>query len=169
MPERLVLDSSAALAVVLGEPDAPAVRERLLDAAGQPLLVPDLFWLEVANVLVRRHGWHADAVVEALRELDQLGIETVQLDRPLLLAALDLATPNGITVYDAAYLALADAADLQLLTLDQDLARAAGDRAAIAPPRGTRESASPYQPDRQRPDWTRHGRYLAELRRAAAS
>jgi predicted nucleic acid-binding protein len=167
MPDGLVLDSSAALSVVLAEPATGRVRDALERTIGEPIRVLDLFWLEVVNVLVRRHGWDADAVVEAVRELDVLGLETVPLDRPLLLAALDIAVPSGMTAYDAAHLALAEAADSRLLTLDADLAHRAGTRAALPVERGTRESAVPYDPEPAPPDWTRHGRYLAELRRAA--
>ena len=169
MADALVLDSSAALAILLGEPDAEPVRQHLVDAAGQPLLVLDLFWLEVVNLLVRRHGWDPDAVVEAIRELDELGIETVAPDRPMLLVALDLATIHGITAYDAAHLALAEAADAKLLTLDERLARVAGARAAIQPRRGTAEQLAPYGRAAASVDWVRHGRYLAELRRAACA
>ncbi len=171
MADALVLDSSAALALLLGEPEAPSVRDLLVRAAGRPLLVLDLFWLEVVNVLLRRHGWDANAVVETLRELDELGIETVAPDRPMVLAALDLAATRGISAYDAAHLALAEAADAQLLTLDERLARAAGPRAAIRPGPGTNEERAPYGPAAAgpAPDWARHGRYLAELRRAAGA
>ena len=171
MPDGVVLDSSAALALLLGEPDAVPVRKHLVRAAGRPLLVLDLFWLEVVNVLLRRHGWDANAVVEAVRELDELGIETVAPDRPVVLAALDLAATRGISAYDAAHLAMADAADAEILTLDRGLARAAGTRAAIHPPAGTREEPAPDATHAAvpAPDWARHGRYLAELRRAAAT
>lgn len=167
--EGLVLDTSAALAILLAEPEAPVVRERLLAAAGCPILVLDLFWLEVVNVLVRRHGWETDAVVEAVRELDELGLETVNAGRPMVLAAMDLAVTHGLSAYDAAHLALADAADVPLLTLDARLADAAGARAAIRPRPLAREEPSPYGAAQPPPDWARHGRYLAELRRAAAS
>jgi predicted nucleic acid-binding protein len=169
MPDGLVVDSSAALALLLGELEAPSVRERLVRAAGQQLLVLDLFWLEVINVLVRRHGWDPDAVVQALRELDELGIETIPPDRPMLLAALDLAASRTISAYDAAHLALAEAADASLLTLDERLAAAAGARAAISPGPGTHEERAAYESDVRAPspDWARHGRYLAELRRVA--
>jgi predicted nucleic acid-binding protein len=165
----LVLDSSAALAVLLGEPDGVAIRQHLAEAAGQPIYVLDLFWLEVVNVLIRGRGWDPDGVVEALRELDELGVETVPLDRPLLLAALDLGTGNGITAYDAAHLALAQAAGVRLLTLDRALARAAGDRTSSVPRRATHETPGVYSGEARRPDWARHGRYLAELRRAAGA
>ncbi len=169
MAEALVLDSSAALAILLGEPDAELVRQHLVDAAGQPLLVLDLFWLELVNVLVRCHGWDPDAVVEALRELGELGIETVAPDRPLLLVTLDLAATHDISAYDAAHLALAGAADARLLTLDERLARAAGAHAAIRPRGGTREQMAPYGRVAASVDWVRHGRYLAEPRRAAGA
>lgn len=167
MADGLVLDSSAALALLLGEPEAGRVRVALDRAAGSRLYVLDLFWLEVLNVLVRRHGWDPDAVVEAVRDLDELGIETVAQDRPLLLAALDLASALGLSLYDAAHLALAEVADATLLTLDGRLARAAGARAALRPSPGTHEEKAAYGSDPS-PDWARHGRYLAELRRAAA-
>ena len=169
MAEGVVLDSSAALAILLGESGAAPVREHLISAAGQPLLVLDLFWLEVVNVLVRRHAWEPDAVVGAIRELDELGIETVAPDRPLLLASLDLAAIHGISAYDAAHLALAEAADARLLTLDLGLARAAGTRAVLSLPPGSREELAPYGSAAVLPDWARHGRYLAELRRAAGA
>jgi predicted nucleic acid-binding protein len=166
MADGVVLDSSAALAVLLGEAEAPPVRAALAQAVGQPVLVLDLFWLEVGNVLVRRHGWDVDAVIAAVRELDELGIETVALDRPLVLAALDLATRHGISIYDAAHLAVADAAGCRLLTLDERLARAAGARSAIDPGPAARETRIAYRSEESPPDWARHGRYLAELRRA---
>src|SRR5829696_5273349 len=97
MPEALVLDASAALALLLGERDAAQVRDRLAAGAGGRILVLDLFWLEVTNVLARRHRWEGNAVVEAVRELDELGLETVPLHRPLLLAALDLTSALGLT------------------------------------------------------------------------
>ena len=170
MRDRLVLDASGALAVLLGEPDGARVRSVIADAAGGQLLVVDLFWLELVNVLTRRHGWEAGAVVAAIRELDELGLETVAPDRPLLLAALDAAARHGISAYDAAHLALADAADADLLTLDVELARAAGDRSVLPPPHGVGEARVSYgSAAGSGPDWARHGRYLAELRRAAAS
>ncbi len=169
MAEALVLDSSAALAILLGEPEAEPVRRHIVDAADWPLLVLDLFWLEVVNVLVRRYGWDPDAVVEAVRELDELGIETVAPDRPMLLVALDLAATRDISAYDAAHLALAEAADAKLLTLDGRLARAAGGRALIQPRHGANERRAAYGRAPATPDWVRHGRYLAELRRAAGA
>jgi hypothetical protein len=107
-------------------------------------------------------------VVEALREVDDFDLESVRLDRPLLLATLDLQAQFDLSAYEAAYLALADAEDAQLLTLDVELARAAGDRAVRIPGAGRRrlsEEPAPY--GREPVDWARFGPYLARIRAEA--
>jgi predicted nucleic acid-binding protein len=166
--DRLVLDASAALAILRGEPAAGEVVARLRAAleAG-PVRVPDLFWLEVVNVLVRRDGWDPDAVVEAIQALDELGLDTAPVDRPLLLLGLDLMAALGLTAYDAAYLALAEADDAALLTLDDRLSAAAGTRSALRRRHRAGEAPAPYET--RRPSWPRFGRYLADLRRATAT
>ena len=169
MPERLVVDASAALGILLREPGSEEVRRRLADALGGELLVPGQFWLEVTNVLVRRYGRAPDDVVAALRELDEMQLVTVVLDRPAILHGLELMARHGLTAYDAAYLALAEVADAQLLTLDGRLAAAAGGRSAVRRGLRTHEDVEPYGSPVSGPDWTAHGRYLAELRYAAGN
>ena len=167
MAEALVVDASAALGILLREPTAHRARSRLVDALDGRLLVPDHFWLEITNVLVRRYRRGLERVIAALRDLDELGLETVPPDRPALLLGLDLMARHGLTSYDAAYLALAEIEDGLLLTLDAGLARAAGPRSALGLPRAG-ESLAPYGPPAATPRWASHGRYLAELRRQAA-
>src|SRR3989304_4695222 len=99
---RIVLDASAALAILRAETDRAAI-DVVIDrhrAAGGRLLVPDVFWLEVANGLVRRFISSPNQVVEALRALDDLEIESIRLDRPQLLVAIDLATRHRLSAYD---------------------------------------------------------------------
>jgi predicted nucleic acid-binding protein len=165
----LVVDASAMLSLLLREPASEATRAVVIEAVADGLLVPGHFWLEIVNVLVRRYGLSTDQVVAALRELDDIGLETVALDRPQLLLGLDCMARHALTTYDAAYLALAESEDASLLTLDARLARAAGPRSALPPARGVHEALAPYGTATAPPDWARHGRHLAELRRAAAS
>jgi len=158
----LVVDASVALAIVRRESGSDSAAAAIRDAG--ILAVPELFWLEIVNVLLRRHGLRPEVVVEAIRELDELDLTTVQLDRPTSLLALDQAARSGLTAYDAVYLALAEAADLDLLTLDAALAAAAGPR-AVALDRGNhyaRETPAPYATPGV--DWRRYGPYLARLR-----
>jgi hypothetical protein len=89
--------------------------------------------------------------------------------RPLLLVAPDLAVAHDISAYDAAHLALAEAADAMLITLDLRVARVAGARSLVRP----RPGAIPARASNGRvagaPDWARHSRYLAELRRTTGA
>ncbi|TAL05617.1 MAG: PIN domain-containing protein [Chloroflexota bacterium] len=169
MADAIVLDASAAIALLRREPAAEAVRSAL-DTSVE-ILVPDQFWLEIVNVLVRRHRWMADAVVAALRDLDELDLTTTPLGRASLLLALDRAVRFDLTACDAQYLALAEASDAWLLTLDAELAGAAGGRALPVPgvsarsPRLAEERAG-YG---ESLDWSRLGRYLADLRADAGA
>jgi predicted nucleic acid-binding protein len=165
----IVFDASAAIALIRREPAWPAIAEVLRVSAREvvQLLAPEAFWLEVVNVLVRRHGLPPSEVVEALRELDDLGVDSVRIDRPLLLVTIDLQARFGLSAYDAAYLALAESEDARLLTLDHQLIRAAGARAirlpGVAEGRLSEEPAAYGEPV----DWARFGAYLARLRAEA--
>src|SRR3990172_1691141 len=70
----LVIDASAALAHVVGEPDAARVEGMLRDR--DDLLVPWIFWTEIINVLGRRHRWQGSRVLEAVYDLEQLPLLT---------------------------------------------------------------------------------------------
>lgn len=124
-----VLDSAAALAWVLpGEGGAGA--DAALDLVTEKgALVPALWRLEVANVLLmaeRRKRITYEQRVRALAGLEQLPIasdpETVAR---AWAGTIDLAAAHGLTVYDAAYLELALRTGLPLATLDRALIQAA--------------------------------------------
>jgi predicted nucleic acid-binding protein len=167
MTRGLVVDASVALAIVRGQPGSDAAAA-LLREAGE-LAVPELFWLEVVNVLLRRHALPPEVVVEAIRELDELDLTTMHLDRPTLLLALDQATRSGLTAYDAAYLALAEAGDMDLLTLDARLAAVAGPRAVALDRRPHRASEAPAPYGASGVNWRRFGPFLARLRTSSSA
>ena len=171
MPERLVLDASAALAFLRGERRGADVAELLARhlATGGAVIVPGIFWLEVTNVLVRRHSLSIEDVLAALRDLDEFGIETVAGDRSLTMLGLDLMMAHGLSAYDAAYLALAVAEDARLLTVDARLDRAGGERSALGHPRGLHETPSAYGSPAVMDALGTHGAFLAELRREVES
>ncbi len=126
--------------------------------------MPDHFWLEVANVLIRRYGVTPDEAVEQLRVVDDFDLRSVRLDRPLLLVALDRQARFGLSSYDAAYLALAETEDGRLLTLDGRLALAAGSRAVPLAALGEGRLSEEPAPYGEPIDWARFGPYLARLR-----
>ena len=168
---RLVLDASVAVAVVRRESTARGAEAALRHArdANATFLVPSLFWLEVINALSRGHRLPPKVVLEAIADLDALELETVELDRPVLLLALDAVVSHGLTAYDAAYLSVAQAADAQLLTADARLAAAAGERALLivdgGPSHAVAETPAPYGGSWA--DWPGAAAYLVELRARA--
>lgn len=163
----LVLDASAAVAIARREAEGAFATAMVVarTRAGERVVVPSHFWLEVANALIRRRGWKSEAIFEAVFELDSLGLETIETDRATLLYAVDLAERHGLTPYDAMYLALTDSIDGDLLTFDQALRDAAGER-ALGPDRGHRlsEPPTPYEHDVTWPDYKGASAYLAKLR-----
>ena len=165
--QPIVLDASAWIAFIRAESPGvmvSAVTSRHRLGSGR-LIVPDHFWLELANVLIRRHGASPEDVVEAFLATDDLEIETIRTDRPTLLLALDLQHRHGLSAYDAVYLALAEAENARLLTLDTRLATAAGIRAIRLDPLGPHHVAEKPAPYVGEPvDWARFGSYLARLR-----
>jgi predicted nucleic acid-binding protein len=168
----LVIDASAMLAILRIEPEHDAVSRVLRAArqAGSDLLVPTGFWLEVVNSLLRRHLWTSERVLEGLHVLDRFGIRDVIVDRPMVLLSLDLAERHGLTSYDAAYLAVAIIERSNLLTLDDDLAAAAGDRAVPLDglPR-VREASVVYEREVTWPNYREASAYLARLRAEAVA
>ena len=164
----IVLDASAGLALVRQEDRSAEVSALVADRVGAGIVVPPIFWLEVVNVLARRHGYSGASVMEAVHTLEAIGIQTLETDRPALLSIIDLVERHQLTAYDAAYLALADSQDAELATADRRMALAAGDRGLlIGPDQGIAEERAAYCP--RQPtwySWPDAGAYLAELRSA---
>ena len=160
--DAVVIDASAAISVLRGEDDGEGVR-RVIGRASPRLLVPDFFWLEVMNILVRRHAYPMDSALQVIAELDDLGLVTVQSSRGILLGCLALMVEHGLSAYDATYLALAESVNAELLTLDRQLAIAAGDRAVKLGAIDVREARPPY---RLQPwiTWDEAGQYLDAVR-----
>ena len=130
MNHSFVVDSSVALAWILQNQATETPRALLLEIReGAVLVVPSLWFFEVANALViavRRklisvgERETATALIAALRlETDHDGNERA------LSATSELAQKYGLTVYDAAYLELARRRSLPLATRDHALMSAA--------------------------------------------
>jgi predicted nucleic acid-binding protein len=129
---RFVLDNSVAMRWLLNDRAADVqgyargVLQRL--ANGDTAVVPNLFSLEAANVLVksRKRGLVSDAEArEFLALLSELDIETdATTHERALHATLGIASQYDFSAYDAAYLELALREGLPLATLDQDLSTA---------------------------------------------
>jgi predicted nucleic acid-binding protein len=125
-----VVDSSVALSWCFSD-EADAYAEATLQALrGAEARAPSLWPFEVANGLwmgQRRGRLDVTETREALSALAALPIhvETATHQRALG-AVLDLASQEGLTVYDATYLDLAQREGLPLATLDQQIRQVAG-------------------------------------------
>jgi len=125
----LVLDSSITLAW-LHEDEGGQGLEVLFDRViEEGAHVPTLWRLEVANALtvsVRRERISAAHRIAFLDQLARLNIASdAHTDAHAWNATLALADLHGLTVYDAAYLELAQRLRLPLASLDMALVRAA--------------------------------------------
>ncbi|MGO9095580.1 MAG: type II toxin-antitoxin system VapC family toxin [Bryobacteraceae bacterium] len=126
-----VLDASVAAKWFLpgaGETLAAEASEILeAYAAGRMrLLVPDLFWPEVGNILwkaVRQGRMTRASAEEAITSLQEIRIATAPTS-PLLKEAFAIATAFERSVYDGVYAALAVDANRPLVTADERLANA---------------------------------------------
>jgi predicted nucleic acid-binding protein len=127
----VVVDASVAVKWCL-----PSLREELVAQVEELLassrreevqfLVPDLFWVELANALwkaVRRNEISSNNAASAISFVRDLDIATVpSID--IVPQALDLAISHGRTVYDSLYVALAMQSKSDLITADERLANA---------------------------------------------
>ncbi|MFT4110832.1 type II toxin-antitoxin system VapC family toxin [Propionicimonas sp.] len=125
----LVIDASVVAVALLDDgPDGDTVRDRLL---GEQLAAPSLIDLEVASVwrgLARAGQLDPRRVALALDDLREIPIQRVE-HTSLLARCWELR--NNLTLYDAAYVALAEALQAPLLTGDRRLARSTGPRCTI--------------------------------------
>lgn len=125
----IVIDASVlAVALLDDSQDGDTVRNRLL---GEQLAAPSLIDLEVASVwrgLARAGHLDPRRIGLALNDLNDLPIRRAD-HTPLLTRCWELR--DNLTIYDAAYVALAEALQVPLLTGDRRLARSTGLRCTI--------------------------------------
>ena len=116
-----VLDASAAVRLILGDPAAAAVAEQIREAA--VVLAPELMLTEVANTLwkLQRAGHLADLDPQQLLAEARDQVDRVEADRHLQAEALALACHHDHPVYDCLYLTLARREAATLISLDRRL------------------------------------------------
>ncbi len=125
----LVLDSSLTLAWFFEDERSALADAVLRQVAESGAVVPSLWRLEIANALqmaVRHRRIDARFRDASLADLRSLPIDVdPETDRHAWAATLKLAERCNLTLYDAAYLELAQRVSLPLASLDQQLRAAA--------------------------------------------
>jgi predicted nucleic acid-binding protein len=116
---EVVLDASVVLKWFQpgDEPNAAAARSIRADYEQGEILVraPFLLHLEIVNVAGRRWGWNRAALKGLVTSLERLGFELVDPE----LGRVAAWTARGLTAFDAAYVAVAEAAAVKLATVDE--------------------------------------------------
>ncbi len=125
----LVLDCSATLAFLMEDEKTSEISDILNEIVADGAIVPALWHLEVANglsIAVRRKRISQETRNQFLGYLVKLDISVDdETQKHAWSATIKLADLHGLTLYDAAYLELAQRRRLPLATLDTDLAAAA--------------------------------------------
>jgi predicted nucleic acid-binding protein len=136
---KFVLDNSIAMRWLLNdrEPSTQDYARKVLDLLieGATALVPNLWALEAANVIVRALKKAAVTQADASQFIALLGELDIQLDAQThdhaLGDTLSLAKQYGLSSYDAAYLELALRKGIPLATIDKELGDAANKAGGI--------------------------------------
>lgn len=125
----MIVADASVLVVALADDDADGDHEARL--RGERLVLPELADLEVASVLRRQVRAGALDTRRAMLALGDLAVLPARRapHRPLLPRCWELR--GNLTVYDAAYVALAEAMSATLLTADRRLAMAPGPRCPV--------------------------------------
>lgn len=122
----VVPDVSAILGQVLDDEDATFAESVIAAIARDEAIVPTLFWYEIRNVLVMAERRKRIALARTTAFLSDLALLPFSVDDlPREASVLALARRRSLTVYDAAYLELAQRIEAPLATLDQALSTAA--------------------------------------------
>ena len=126
-----VVDANVALKLVLAQPlsdKADALFDRLHDEADAQFYVPDLFYAEIASVLVTQTRlptikMPVAEAQQALADLKALNL-IVTASKVLVEAAFKIATQLRMSGYDAIYVALSKQVGAPLVTADAKLVNA---------------------------------------------
>jgi len=129
LPVALVLDSSVFLKWFLQEEILAdcALRLRQFFLAGSASIQsPTLALYEFSNALRYKNDWTLSEIQQAITSLWNMGIRWSPTNALVMKRAVEIARQFDITIYDATFIALAQAQDCLLITADQKLLQRVG-------------------------------------------
>ena len=83
--------------------------------------VPDLLIYEIANVLRYKPDMNDTKVQQALQSLFDMKIGIEHIEPEATARVVEIAYSYGVTVYDAAFVALAEQLEADFITVDEEL------------------------------------------------
>ena len=120
----LIVDASVGIKWYI--PEEHDAEARSIVESERKLHVPDLFFIEIGNIVWKRVSFgqatakDATDIIHALLGLNLY----VHSSQPLLARAVEIGISTGRTVYDSLYVALAEREGVPLVTADRKLHRA---------------------------------------------
>lgn len=123
-----VIDASTVLAFLFPDEDGTMLEQILTTHEADDVVAPSLLDLEILNAIllhVRGNRFSADVGAGLIEDVSRLPIRRIEPDAGTFAALVPIAERNGLTAYDALYLALARTRGLPLATNDRRLRVAA--------------------------------------------
>jgi predicted nucleic acid-binding protein len=128
-PLRFVVDASVGIKLFVEEEFSEQAHALFSHLAADPpaeLYVPDLFYVECTNILLkytRRFGRSPDDSQADLADLNRLALKSTPT-ADLMEESLSLGSEKNLTAYDVCYAVLAGQLDIPMITADKSLALA---------------------------------------------
>lgn len=123
-PQKLItVDASVAIKWYFNEVSSQdALRwYRLIKNRSVVAIAPELIFLEISNVVLRRYKFSGGDCLAMVDDLERLGLEVVPVSDLNLTNIIRFAAQHRLTVYDASYLEVARVSGTRLLTVDQEM------------------------------------------------
>jgi predicted nucleic acid-binding protein len=126
---RCVMDASVGIKLFIEEEFSDKVQRLFAKLTEDPqaeIHVPDLFYIECANILLKYTRRFDRPLADSLADIKDLGKLALKTTSTMELIedALQLASEKKLTAYDACYAVLAQKLGLPLITADAPLAKA---------------------------------------------
>lgn len=123
MRQQLVVDASVAIKWFkrLQETQAEEATS-IFRAHGDGIItitVPEIFFYEIPNVLIKRYKFPSEEVKDFDSALYGLSVVMVGLTKPLLELAIQITNRFDLSFYDAMYFAVAQSLDIDCVTADE--------------------------------------------------
>ncbi len=129
-----LLDTSVAVKWFIREEDSEKAAD-LRHAHGRAellLYAPDILLMELTNALRYSPLVSAGQILQALRLFPGLGIMIIPFDLDALISSVTLSLEHDLAVYDAYFLAVAQALEMPLITADRKmLSRLTAEQGAV--------------------------------------
>ncbi len=88
---------------------------------GIEITVPDLFFFETMNALLKKEGFTNEIIHFSLETLYRMNLNIIYPDKEIIGNTIDIARKSKLTFYDSLYIAVAMSRQALLITEDQEM------------------------------------------------